>query len=87
MKIDVTIRNHPDLRDYMEAWMSELSNKIAELDGKVDAATARISSDVAGLYAKIAELQALVDAGNATPADIAALAALEAKVDAIDPVP
>ncbi len=65
--------------------MSKLSDAIAAGDAAADAALARVQADVATLRAKIAELQALVDAGTATQADFDALAALKAKIDGIDP--
>lgn len=65
--------------------MSKLSDAIATLGASVDAALARVDEDVQALTAKIAELQALVDAGGATPEDFAALAAAQAKLDALDP--
>ena len=65
--------------------MSALSDKIAAVGSSLDAALARVDEDVQALVAKIAELQALVDAGGATPDDIAALDALQAKLDALDP--
>jgi len=65
--------------------MSKLSDAIAALGASVDAALARVDEDVQALTAKIAELQALVDAGGATPEDFAALAEAQAKLDALDP--
>lgn len=65
--------------------MSALSDKIAEVNAAVDAAIARVQSDVSALQAKIVELQAKVDAGVATPEDIAALDAAKAKLNALDP--
>lgn len=75
----------PGLTELLERFMSDISVKIAELGGKVDAASQRTATDVASLRQKIADLQAAVDAGSASPADVQALADLEAKVDAIDP--
>jgi hypothetical protein len=65
--------------------MSVLSDKIAAVGVALDKALARVDEDVLALVAKIAELQALIDAGGATPEDIAALDALQAKLDALDP--
>lgn len=65
--------------------MSVLSDKIASVQASVDTAIARVQADVAAKNKQIADLQALVDAGGATPADIAALETLKAGVDAIDP--
>ena len=65
--------------------MSVISDKIAEVTTSVDAALVRVQDDVTALNTKIAELQAQVDSGLATPADIAALDELKVKLDALDP--
>jgi predicted nucleic acid-binding Zn-ribbon protein len=65
--------------------MSQLSDKITALNSGIDAAIARVQTDVTALNAKIVELQAKVDAGTATPEDLAALDSAQAKVDALDP--
>ena len=65
--------------------MSALSDQIAALGTSTDAAVTRVTTDVTTLKATIADLQAKVDAGLATPEDIAALTALQAKVDGLDP--
>jgi hypothetical protein len=65
--------------------MSVLSDKISAVGVALDKALARVDEDVLALVAKIAELQALIDAGGATAEDIAALDALQAKLDALDP--
>jgi len=65
--------------------MSDLSDKIKALETSVDAALARVQVDVDAFKAKIAELEAKVAAGTATPEDLAALEAMKAKVDALDP--
>jgi predicted nucleic acid-binding Zn-ribbon protein len=69
----------------LEALVSALSDKIAEVKAAVDAAVGRVQSDVAALNARIDDLQAKVDAGGATPEDMAMLDELKAKVEAIDP--
>jgi predicted nucleic acid-binding Zn-ribbon protein len=74
-----------DLKALEHRLMSALSDKIAEATAKVDAATARVQTDVAALKKQIADLQAKVDAGGATQADLDAIQALEDKVDALDP--
>lgn len=66
--------------------MSAISDKIAELKTSLNAAVARVMEDDAARAAKIAELQALVDAGGATPADVAALEELKAIADGLDPI-
>jgi hypothetical protein len=65
--------------------MTVLSDKIAALGASLDAALARVDEDVKALQAQVAALQALIDQGVATPADIAALEAAQAKLDALDP--
>ena len=65
--------------------MSVLSDAIAKVNASTDAAIARVTTDVAALQAQIAALQAQIDAGGASPADIQALADLQAKLDALDP--
>ncbi len=64
--------------------MSKISDAIAAASTSADSAISRVQSDVAALTQKIADLQALVDQGG-SPADIQALADLQAKLDAIDP--
>lgn len=63
--------------------VSVLSDLIAEVDNEATLALARVSGDVAKLQAKIDELEAKSD--SPTPADLAALQALKAKIAAIDP--
>jgi hypothetical protein len=65
--------------------MTALSDKIAEVNTHADAAAQRVLDDVATLNAKIDELKTEVAGGTATPEDIAALDALEKKIDGIDP--
>lgn len=65
--------------------MSALSDAITAVGTSVDAATVRVQTDVAAFQQKIADLQAIIDSGTYTQADVDALAALQAKVDAIDP--
>jgi hypothetical protein len=66
--------------------MSVLSDKIAAVGSSLDAALGRVQGDVGTLTQKVAELEALVAAGGATLEDIAALEAIQAKLDALDPV-
>lgn len=87
--LDVTPRLEKLWREtlnHVEFSVSQLSDQIAALGSSLDAALARVQEDVTTLTAKIAELQAKVDAGLATPEDFAALAANQAKLDALDPV-
>ena len=67
------------------AAMSQLSDAIAAVGASLEAALVRVDEDVQALQAKITELEALVAQGTATPEDLAALAALQAKLDALDP--
>jgi hypothetical protein len=70
----------PTLRSFLEGLMSQITDKVTELNASLDAATARITADIATLQAKI-------DAGGASAEDIAALDALNARIKAIDPIP
>lgn len=70
---------------FQEVIMSLLSDKIAELNTSVDAAVQRVQDDVTAFGVKIADLEAKVAAGSASPAEIQALDDLKAKIDAIDP--
>ena len=82
ININITV----DLTDGAKEWiMSVLSDKIAEVGTKVDAAATRITTDVTNLKAQIAALQAQIAAGGASQADLDALTALEAKLEQIDP--
>jgi division protein CdvB (Snf7/Vps24/ESCRT-III family) len=74
------------LRELEERIMSLVGDKITELNTAVDAALARVQEDVETLNTTIAELQAKVDQGLATPEEIAALEGAIAKVNALDPV-
>jgi phage shock protein A len=65
--------------------MADIQAALDSLESKVDSATTRVTTDVESMKAKIADLQAQVDAGTATPAQVDQLARLQAKVDAIDP--
>lgn len=73
----------------MEKTVSELSDRIAKLDESLTKATDRIQEDVDKLNAKVADLQAKVDSGNMPPeelaANLAAIDAIQARIDAIDP--
>lgn len=66
--------------------MGQLSQIIADLELSVESAIQRVQEDVGVLTLKIAELEEKVAAGEASPEDLAALEALKAKVDAIDPI-
>lgn len=96
--IDVNVHVNLDLHDYPyetslsallkgleERLMSKLSDKIAALGAAIDKTTDRVTKDVEALTAKIAELQATVDAGDGTPEDEAALDEAIAKLAMIDP--
>ena len=62
-----------------------LDEAIAAATASADAAITRVTTDVASLKAQIAALQAQIAAGGATPAQIQALADLQAKLDGLDP--
>lgn len=63
----------------------KISDLVAELNTELDGAVARIQTDVSNYEQRIADLQAKIDAGEATPADEAAMEELKAKLAAIDP--
>ena len=65
--------------------MSAFSDKIAEVNAAADAAIGRVTADAKTLQQHVEELQAKVDTETPTEADLAALAALKAKLDALDP--
>jgi peptidoglycan hydrolase CwlO-like protein len=65
--------------------MSKISAAIQAANDSADAAIGRVQEDVTALQAKIAELEAIIAEGNATPEDEAALVELKAKLDALDP--
>ncbi len=69
----------------MEWKLSNLSDEIAALGTTVTDAEARVSTDVQALRDRIAELEAIIAAGSATPEDIAALEALRQRIANIDP--
>lgn len=96
MQITVTVRHdvyfHPAdgstsarLQRIEEA-VSQLSDRIANLTRSADAAISRVQSDVTKLRQQVDDLQAKVDQGGATAKDVADLEALQAKLDALDPV-
>lgn len=73
-----------DLR-FTQTWeqiMSVLTDKIAEVQASQDEAIARVMEDVAAQQAEIDDLKTKVT----TPEDIAALDAIQAKNDALDPI-
>jgi hypothetical protein len=65
--------------------VSQLSDSIAAASKSADDAIARVQADVTTLTEKVAALQAQVDQGTASPADIQALSDLKTKLDALDP--
>lgn len=65
--------------------MGQLSDAIASANTAADSAISRVQNDVANLRQQVSDLQAQVDSGNASPADIQALADLQAKLDGLDP--
>lgn len=81
---DALFRPDTDTERVLEA-MKELAEHIAAASEAADKAIARVQKDVEALNAKVDTLQKRIDEGNATPEDIAALDALRAKLDALDP--
>lgn len=75
----------------LEVFMSELSDEIAKLTGKMDDAEKRDQEHNAALADQIAGLQQQIEdlknasGGAATPEDLAAIKALEDRLDALDP--
>jgi hypothetical protein len=65
--------------------MSRISELIAECKVELAGVQARIIEDVANYEARIAQLQQQVDAGLATPQDLADLAELKATLAGLDP--
>jgi hypothetical protein len=65
--------------------MSAISDAIAACKTSADAARDRVVADLTSLHDQITALQAQIDAGGASPADIQALADLKAEYDALDP--
>jgi hypothetical protein len=64
--------------------MSLLGDKIKAATDSAALATDRVTRDVAALRSTVADLQARVDAGG-SPEDLAALDALKAQLDGLDP--
>lgn len=65
--------------------MSKLSDELAATEKELDDAIVRVQEDVAGLDAKIVELETLIAEGTATQADYDMLARIKAKAAALDP--
>lgn len=68
--------------EHWERLMSALSDQIAEVKTSTDESIARVQADVTDLQAQIDDLKAKV----ATPEDLAALDAIQARLDGLDPV-
>jgi hypothetical protein len=79
LKIEVihTFRFNPILG---ESLMSLLTDKLDALESAINGASDRIAQDVA-------HLRELIEAGQATPAELARFDELTAKIAAIDPDP
>lgn len=73
------------LFERLEDEVSQLSQKISDLNAAFDAALARVQGDVDTLNTKVAELQAKVDSGVATDQELADLDALKTRIEALDP--
>jgi hypothetical protein len=86
MDVNLNINVAIGLSEAAKGWiMSALSDAIAKVNTSTDAAIGRVQTDLASLKDQVAKLQAQIDAGGASPADLQALADLQAKVDALDP--
>lgn len=68
-----------------ETIMSKITDKINEASSSADAAISRVGDDVDALEGRVAQLQQMVADGGASQADLDALDALKAKLDALDP--
>ncbi len=64
--------------------MSAISDAIAAVNASADAEIARVGAKEDALRQQVIDLQAQIDAGTASQADIDALAAVKAKLDVID---
>ena len=71
--------------------MTALSDAIAAANQSADDAIARVNADetadqqvITDLRTEVARLQAIIDAGGGTPADIQALADLKTKLDQLE---
>lgn len=64
---------------------SELTTALDDFESELTSTESRVSSDVAAKNAEIARLQALVNAGSATPQEIARLADFKQRLVNIDP--
>ena len=82
---DVPAVTQSDLHTLEDKLMSALSDAIAAANTSADRAIDRVQQDVTSLQARIDALQAQVDQGGASQADMDALAALQSKLDALDP--
>lgn len=90
MRLRIEVLHRVSVEDFasfreLEGRMSQISDAIAHLSTTVDSAVTRVQGDLAGLTSRVAALQAQIDGGGASPEDLAALAALQAKIDALDP--
>jgi uncharacterized protein YoxC len=85
IKLDRVARNVAAALKVEEKEMSQLSDAIAAANAAADDAITRVNADVADLKQQIADLQAQIDAGGATPDDLSNLASLQAKLAALDP--
>jgi hypothetical protein len=84
-KLDAILLKLDDLATQEAFDMSKLSDGIATASASADQAITRVTATVTDLTAQIAALQAIVDSGGATPADLQAIADLQAKLDGLDP--
>jgi hypothetical protein len=98
MEIEIYIDNHagepgPMPVDRVARLLREMEARIvgkfediaAELEASVDAAIVRGMQDVSDAEAEVVRLQAIIDSGEATPAQVERFAAIKAKLDKFDP--
>jgi len=90
MSLNINIHVTVGLSDEVKGWiMSQLSDATAAFNQSLDAATLRVTTDVDDLKAEVVRLQALIDSGQGSAAEVAdaeaALVAGKARLDALDP--
>jgi hypothetical protein len=74
-----------ELSRWKEEIVTEISDAIKAANDAADEAIARVDADLVDLRQQIVDLQAKIDAGTATAADIAGLSTLKDKLLALDP--
>lgn len=88
LSLPITLALDPALSSQLERLitvMSALADAIAAANTAADAAILRVQTDLANLQTEVTALQAQVASGTFSPDDVTNLAALEAKLAALDP--